>query len=189
MSSVLTVTERAFDPALPGVESMCPICLDDFNAQEKIYGHEMHDCHPACLKRWLITPATKATCPICRQKLELPMYDRESQLPPFPLSDIKRIQRESVEAELRKPATQSHLRYFPQDFIPDDLIPTYLSRVHSEKNAVQERFREEARQLEVDIARRNERETQMGARIILGIGATVMLICNLYNYFKPAPSE
>lgn len=138
--------------AKDGVNAECVICLENFQAEEKLLELPCkHLYHEECIRKWLIE--RKKICPICKRDVSVGIDVREGRIDESAISSTQDnsggpIPRSSVLAEqvvdeetplLRSAATQTHSAALEASSLPDDEISTELNpdeRVQAQSSSI-----------------------------------------------------
>jgi hypothetical protein len=94
-----------------GVEALCPICLEEFQARESVFVNSptcTHELHESCAREWAAAKGRRVTCPLCRQPYS--EEDKNLLVPALPpdeddTHDVWPIDRWPVNLELRMEAS------------------------------------------------------------------------------------
>lgn len=78
-----TLARKDYDPVVHKYETMCPICLEEFNKNSVVTTlecHTKHIFHSVCLDAWIV--AEHNTCPVCRDvifpdRMQADQYHRD----------------------------------------------------------------------------------------------------------------
>ena len=89
-----TLARRDYDPQLHNYETMCAICLEDFNKKSQVTTlecHTKHIFHSKCLDRWIRQEHN--TCPVCREQI-IPNLMNRDQYAAVQESEINALRRD-----------------------------------------------------------------------------------------------